>query len=171
MMLDLGLAVDLSVFKTDRTKSSSSLVYRMLTTTARPLASRLGDIYAKEDLRKKMEAYRRARSERERRELIDGVFVLRRKAGSQTEVYTTSLEDADTSDRSWSQQWPCHRSRKYSTEPDSEGWRTVIKHYHVRRHLTDEELEEKYAVLGDVPLSDEEEAHGELADGYRRAFY
>jgi hypothetical protein len=144
----------------------------MLTATARPLASRLGDIYVKDDLRKKMEAYRRAKSERERRELIDGVFVLRRKAGSHTDVYTTSLEDdAELADRSWSEQWPCHRSRKYSTEPDSEGWRTVIKHYHVRRQLTDAELEAKYAVLGDIPLSEEDEANGDLADGHRRSFY
>lgn len=144
----------------------------MLTATARPLASRLGDMYAKEDLRRKMEAYRRAKSERERRDLLDGVFVLRRKAGSQTEVYTTSLEDEDASDRSWSEQWPCHRSRKYSTEPDSEGWRTVIKHYHVRRQLTDAELEAKYAVLGDLPRSEEDlEANGELSEGYRRSYY
>ena len=144
----------------------------MLTATARPLASRLGEIHAREDLRRKMEAYRRAKSERERRDLLDGVFILRRKAGSQSEVYTTSLEDDhEATVREWSEQWPCHRSRKYSTEPDSEGWRTVIKHYRVRRHLTDEELEEKYAVLGDVPVSEEDEANGELAEGYRRSFY
>jgi hypothetical protein len=142
----------------------------MRTATARPLASRLGEIYTKEDLRNKMESYRRAKSERERRELIDGVFILRRKAGSQAEVYTTSLEDEESSDRAWSEQWPCHRSRKYSTEPDSEGWRTVIKHYHVRRHLTNAELEEKYAVLGDIPTSEDGEANGELSEGYRRSF-
>jgi hypothetical protein len=142
----------------------------MRTATARPLASRLGEIHAKEDLRRKMEAYRRAKNDRERRILLDGVFVLRRKVGSQTEVYTTSLED-ESSDRDWSEQWPCHRSRKYSTEPDSEGWRTVIKYHHVRRQLTDAELEEKYAVLGDIPLSEEDEANGDLSEGYRRSFY
>lgn len=139
--------------------------------TARPLASRLGEVHAREELRRKMEAYRRAKSERERRELLDGVFVLRRKAGSQTEVYTTSLEDT-ASECEWSEQWPRHRGYKYSTDPDSEGWRTVVKPYRVRRYLTDEELEEKYAVLGDLPASDEDlEGLGDGPDDGRRAFY
>lgn len=142
----------------------------MSTAVARPLASRLTEIYTRDDLHHKMEAYRRAKSDRERRELIDGVYILRRRAESSVPTIVDETIHSGPIDRS--EQWPCHQGRDYSTEPDSDGWRLVVKKLRVRRHLTDTELEAKYADAWKVGDVDEDELNDELVEGsYRRRFY
>jgi hypothetical protein len=72
-----------------------------------------------------------------------------------------------------SEMYPRHRGRHFSTEPDAEGWREVIRYTRKKRVLTDAELERKARaeILGEDSEEDED-LNGDLTDrNQRRDFY
>ena len=67
--------------------------------------------------------------------------------------------------------YPPHRGRRYCTEPDSEGWRRVIRYTRTKRELTNAELEHlaRTEILGQEEDAD---LNGDLNDrNQRREFY
>ena len=152
----------------------------------------------KDELRKQMEAYRRATSERERRNIVNGVVILRRPrrqnyAEDEYDESTSFVEEDDINE-----QFPPHGKRgRYSAvfsdpqfgeiaarqappNPDgsrptaeefTHGWREVTKRVRRKRVLTNAELER--AAAG--PAEDDSEdgdLNGDLTDrNQRRDFY
>jgi len=69
--------------------------------------------------------------------------------------------------------YPRHRGRHFSTEPDAEGWREVIRYHRKKRVLTNAELERKARaeILGE-DSEEEQDLNGDLTDrNQRRDFY
>lgn len=70
--------------------------------------------------------------------------------------------------------YPRHGGRRFSTDPDAEGWREVIRYHRKTRVLTDAELERKARaeILGEDSDENEEDLNGDLTDrNQRRSFY
>lgn len=130
-----------------------------------------------EELERQLEAYRKSNSDRERRAIIDTVYVLRRRhAGFQDEdddvstlTYETEPEEEDLNEK-----FPPHGKRGTYSEPDSEGWRLVLKRQRKeKRTLSEAELAKKYR---DTFFAEDEyesdDMNGDLTDrNQRRTFY
>ena len=70
--------------------------------------------------------------------------------------------------------YPRHGSRRFSTDPDAEGWREVIRYCRKKRVLTEAELERKARaeILGEESEEEDEDHNGDLTDrNQRREFY
>jgi hypothetical protein len=136
------------------------------------MAERILEAHIKEEVRKQMEAYRASMEARERRNMVNGVFLLptaKRAQEEEEEEYVPRLSVAEAR----SLQFPGHGKRGYCTEPDQEGWRLVTRRLRRKHELTDAEMERKWRadILNE---EDEEQAdyNGELTDaGQRRDFY
>lgn len=158
------------------------------------VARRIEEAHIKDELRKQMEAYRRATSERERRNIINGVVIVRRPRRHHYEEddVSTIVEDYDD------ERYPPHGKRgtygpvisdpqfgeiaaqHAPTNPDgtrptadefSEGWRLVTKRVRRKRVMTNAELE-RAAALSQDEDSEEGDHNGDLTErNQRRDFY
>lgn len=105
-----------------------------------------------DELEQKLEAYRKSKTEMERRALLGSIYVLRqRRMGDyeDDEVYEEArVLEAQTMQREeedLNEKFPPHGRRGTYSEPDSEGWRTVLKRVRKqKRTLTEAELAQKY---------------------------
>jgi hypothetical protein len=137
------------------------------------MAERILDAHIKEEVRKQIAAYRASMEARERRNVMDGVFLYRGGSGKyQEEEEEEELPQLSVAEMR-SLQFPGHGKRGYCTEPDMEGWRLVTRRLSRKRELTDAEMERKWRadILNE---EDEEQAdyNGELSEnGQRREFY
>lgn len=130
-----------------------------------------------EELERQLEAYRKSTSERERRAILDTVYVLRRRrAGFEDDVEddVSTVPEEDLED--FNEKFPPHGKRGTYTEPDEEGWRLVIKRQRKqKRTLTEAELAKKYReeFFGDREEGDsDDDMNGDLTDrNQRRQFY
>jgi hypothetical protein len=135
------------------------------------MSDRILEAHIQEEVRKQVEAYRSAMQARERRNLMNSVFLFNRSSGG----YQEEESDAGSYIIVEEEKWPGHGKRGTYTEPDEEGWRTVTKRLRRKRELTDAELERKWRA--DILNEEEEEQeqadyNGELLEnGQRRDFY
>lgn len=124
-----------------------------------------------EELEKKMEAYRKAKTARERREILATVKVFSRRSNVEEEDNEDELEEEPTT----TVDSPPHGKRGTYTEPDNEGWRLVIKRQRKqKRELTEAELAQKYRqeFFGENGDEDDVDLNGDLIDrNQRREFY
>lgn len=132
------------------------------------LATRILEAHIKEEVRKQMDAYRRSVSERERRDIVNGVYIVRRGRGTEdVEEYEEEEEEPLPID----EQFPAHGRRGYSSAPDHEGWRLVTKRVRRKHVMTNAELE-RAAGLDQDDDSAEGDHNGDLNErNQRRDFY
>jgi hypothetical protein len=100
-----------------------------------------------DELEQKLEAYRKSKTEMERRALLSSIYVLRnRRAGDDEEdLYEDEVETLPPQEEDLNEKFPPHGRRGTYTEPDEEGWRTVVRRVRKQKHtLTEAELAQKY---------------------------
>ena len=135
------------------------------------MAERILDAHIKEEVRKQMAAYRASMEARERRNVIDGVFLYRGGSGK----YEEEEEEEELPQPSVPEEkFPGHGKRGYCTEPDAEGWRLVTKRLRRKHELTDAEMERKWRadILNEEDEQEQADYNGELLEnGQRREFY
>lgn len=133
------------------------------------MAERILEAHIKEEVRKQMDAYRASMEARERRNMVNGVFLLPTSRRAQEEEEEEDLPKPVKP----TERFPGHGKRGYFTEPDQEGWRLVTRRLRRKRELTDAEMERKWRA--DILNEEDEEQgdyNGELTDaGQRRDFY
>lgn len=121
---------------------------------------------------RKVREYRQQKAYREAKE-NRGVFIYRRRPQYEAEEEDDLSTLPETLD-GLEEKFPPHRSRRYCTAPDSDGWRLVTKYLRTKRELTEAELEAKYraAILGEDDDSEEQDVNGDLTErNQRREFY
>jgi hypothetical protein len=147
--------------------TTMTAVARRIDTEEVDLATRVLEAHIKEEVRKQMDAYRRSVSERERRDIVNGVYIFRRGRGSEEEEY----EDEEEEKLPIDEQFPAHGRRGYSSAPDHEGWRVVTKRVRRKHVMTNAELE-RAAALDQDEDSAEGDHNGDLNErNQRRDFY
>lgn len=130
-----------------------------------------------EELERQLEAYRKSNSDRERRAILDTVYILRRRrAGFEDDVEDdVSTVPEESPEEDLAEKFPPHGKRGTYTEPDSEGWRIVLKRQRKqKRTLTEAELAKKYReeFFGDREDDSDDDMNGDLTDrNQRREFY
>lgn len=108
-----------------------------------------------DELEQKLEAYRKSKSEMERRALLGSIYVLRqRRMGNydedeEDEVYEEArileAQSMQQEKEDLNEKFPPHGKRGTYSEPDEEGWRTVLRRVRKqKRTLTEAELAQKY---------------------------
>jgi hypothetical protein len=137
------------------------------------MAERILQAHIQEEVRKQMQAYRASMEARERRNMVDGVFLFpTSRRGYEEEEDEEELPMLSVAEQR-SIQFPGHGKRGYCTEPDLEGWRLVTKRLRRKHELTDAEMERKWRA--DILNEEEEEEgdhNGDLSEaGQRREFY
>lgn len=145
-------------------------------------AKHANDWREQKELAKQMEAYRKARTARDRREILNTVFILRRRLADDDYV----VEDDDdvativTDEAALNEAFPPHGRRGtysevFSDPVDGEGWRLVMKRQRKpKRELTEAELAQKYREEFFERNEDgyEDDVNGDLMDrNQRREFY
>ncbi len=152
-----------------------------LVATARRLADGPTDFSGKvakmrerEELEKQMEAYRKAKTARERREILASVYVVRRAPAASEEDYEE--DDVATLPAPVDDDlYPPHGKRGRYGPADEDGWRLVTrKQRKQKRELTEAELAQKYReeFFGENGEEDEDDVNGDLTDrNQRRQFY
>ena len=132
------------------------------------LAERILEAHIKEEVRKRMTAYHTAASERERRNIVNGVYIFRRGRATEDEEYEDEYVEKPMT---MSQQFPPHGKRGYYGPPDGEGWRLATKRCRRKHVMTNAELE-RAAALDDEDNSEEGDHNGDLSErNQRRDFY
>jgi hypothetical protein len=126
------------------------------------LAARILEAHIQEEVRKQVAQHYAAVQERERQAILHGVYLdpSRRSRKRRFEEDDESVAPRPLSLR---EQFPSHGRRGYSTDPDSEGWREVIKRVRRIRVLTNAELER----LASLSNEDEEEVEERNAEWSR----
>lgn len=130
-----------------------------------------------EELERQLEAYRKSNSDRERRAILDTVYILRRRrAGFEDDVDDdVSTVPDESPEEDLAEKFPPHGKRGTYTEPDEEGWRLVIKRQRKqKRTLTEAELAKKYReeFFERDDGDSEDDMNGDLTDrNQRREFY
>lgn len=159
-----------------------------LVSTARPVthvfkldgfAGRAAEAERKEQTERTLKAYQKQRSQHmaiSDRMLASGIVgIHRNRRGATYEDEEEEMNEQPPSQDTLNELYPRHRGRHYSTEPDAEGWREVIRYYRKKRVLTNAELERKARaeILGENDDSSEDvDMNGDLADrDQRREFY
>lgn len=129
-----------------------------------------------QELKAQLDAYRKAKTARERRAILNTVFVFQR--GRRTESYDEDDYEDDYEDEeelTLDEQFPPHGRRGTYTEPDAEGWRTVTRlpFRPPRGELTEEQLHQLYVSRGnDAEDAEDADLNGDLTDrNQRREFY
>ena len=139
-------------------------------------ANRAAEAERKDQQERTIQAYRQQRSQytaMSDRMLASGIVGIHRKRAS----YTDEEEDEEELPQSLdtlNELYPRHRGRHYSTDPDAEGWREVLRYHRKKRVLTNAELERKARaeILGEDDDEDDEDMNGDLTDrNQRREFY
>jgi hypothetical protein len=144
--------------------------HRMVVNDGPDLASRLLEAHIKEEVRKQVAAYHKAENDRERRNIVNGLYIFRR--GRATEDEEEDEDEEEAPPVSLSEQFPAHGRRGFSTEPDSEGWRLVTKRWRHKKTLTNAQLERLAALPGEDEWDEENDHNGDLTDrNQRRDFY
>jgi hypothetical protein len=161
------------------------------------MARRIEESHIKDQVRKQMEAYRQATSDRERRNIINGVVIIPR-SDVRFGRYEEDTYYEEPIVQSLDEQYPPHGKRgTYSAvysdpqfgeiaasqaplNPDgtrpkaaefSEGWREVMKRVRRKHIMTNAELE-RAAAMSHENDSDEGDHNGDLTDrNQRRNFY
>lgn len=136
--------------------------------------STLANKWREEDeLEKKLEAYKKARSEKERREIVDSIYVFRQQTKRSSPVYEDEQPLPVVPKSPMTEKYLGHGKRGTYTLPDSDGWRIVQKKRRKeKRELTEAELYQKYINT----RTDEDEEHGDMNEdltekNQRREFY
>lgn len=137
-------------------------------------ASRAAEAEHKERQNILVQQYQRQRAAmdaRSNRIMSSGVVSLRRsrKVRDVEEDYD---DEPQVQAPGLSELYPAHGPRRYSTPPDSDGWREVTRYYRRQRVMTNAELERKARaeILGED--DEEEDVNGDLGDrNQRREFY
>ena len=132
-----------------------------------------------EELERQLEAYRKSNSDRERRAILDTVYILRRRrAGYEEDVEDFDDEEEplpDDEEEDLNEKFPPHGRRGTYTEPDEEGWRIVLKRQRKqKRTLTEAELAQKYrdTFFNHEDGDSDDDLNGDLTDrNQRREFY
>lgn len=126
-----------------------------------------------EELQNQLEAYRKAKTARERRMIMNTVFVFQRRntdsADDEDEDYEEEWEDVEVADL-----YPPHGRRGTYTAADEEGWRLVTRLPFRPPHgeMTEEQLHQMYLDRGNQNDEDEHDVNGDLTDrNQRREFY
>lgn len=150
-----------------------------MTTTARPrsFASRAFEAEQRDLHERAVNEYRQRRNEHERRmDDIAAAGVFPQFRASRT-TETEYIEEEETAPLPPSEQFPRHGKRRYSTEPDAEGWRIVTRYLRKKPKMSKAERDRKARaeILGEdneTASDDDIEMHGDLADrSQRRDFY
>ena len=163
--------------QTEKTESN----FPTLVTTARRIRSSAPQGFAEkadkwrvqEELQHQLEAYRKAKTARERRMIMNTVFVFQRR----------NTESADDEDEDYEEEWedveigelyPPHGRRGTYTAPDEEGWRLVTRLPFRPPHgeMTEAQLHQMYLDRGNQNDEDEQDVNGDLTErNQRRDFY
>lgn len=135
------------------------------------MAERVLEAHIQEEVQRRVEAYRASMEARERRNMVNSTYFFRRNRNRHQE----DEEEEGTQVSTVNDTWPGHGKRGTFTEPDEEGWRTVVKRIRRKRELTDEELERKWRadILHEEGGEEEQgDYNGELSEAdQRREFY
>ncbi len=150
--------------------------HRISTNAPQGFAQKADEWRIERELKTQLDAYRKAKTARERRAILNTVFIFQR--GRRTESYDEDDYEDDYEDEeelTLEEQFPPHGRRGTYTEPDAEGWRTVTRlpFRPPRGELTEEQLHQLYVSRGNQ-ADDEDEAdlNGDLTDrNQRREFY
>lgn len=135
------------------------------------MAERVLEAHIQEEVRRRVESYRASMEARERRNMVNGVFLFRRSRGGYQEEDAEEEESYTVVEE---EKWPGHGKRGTYTEADEDGWRTVTRRLRRKRELTDEEMERKWRaeILNEEDGEEEQDYNGELSEaGQRRDFY
>ena len=146
-----------------------------MTTTYSNLANKWRE---EDDLAKQLEAYRKARTSRERREIlamVASVVSIRHKTMNRDGDHYEDDDDISEASPSLDDLYPAHGKRGTYGPPDSDGWRLVTrKSRKQKRELTEAELAQKYRDVfeNSDDGSAEGDVNGDLTDrNQRRDFY
>lgn len=162
------------------------------------VARRIEEAHLKDEVRKQLEAYRNAKSARERRNIVNGIYIFRQGrnlADVEEDYEEESVDEANPLD----EQFPPHGKRgtyspvysdpefgKLAAEhappnPDgtprtaeefTHGWRDVTKRVRRKRVMTNAELERAAALSQDEYNSEDGDHNGDLTErNQRREFY
>lgn len=131
------------------------------------------------EIDRKMEEYRKAKSERERTTILNTVVYLSKRREYVDEEdddysYEEEVAPPTTPKENLAEKYPPHGKRGTCSAPDYEGWRTVLKKRRKqKRELTEAELVKKYREeFFNEETEEDKELNGQLADAsQRRDFY
>jgi hypothetical protein len=135
------------------------------------MAERILEAHIQEEVRRRMDQYRASTEARERRDMVNGVFLFRKSRGGyqDDEVSEEGSYIIEEEER-----YPGHGKRGTYTDADNDGWRIVTKRLSRKRELTDAEMERKWRsnILNEEEEQEQADYNGELSEnGQRREFY
>lgn len=157
------------------TKSTTNLV--STAHSIRPSFSKMANNWREEEeVKKQVEAYRKAKSARERREILHEVMKFRRHHASHDDDYRDEdVHDELDEGAELNEKFPPHGRRGRYSPPDSEGWRLVTRYTHKqKRELTEAELAQKYreTFFENSDDGNDGDMNGDLTEkNQRREFY
>lgn len=160
------------------TEENFPTTMRARNTSTRNAGSKFAELANKwqveEEIERQLENYRRANSERERDLIRDTVVFLRSRRTVEDDDELSTIPDEEV-EEDVSEKYPTHGKRGTNTEPDSEGWRTIVKRTRKqKRTLTEAELAQKYRdeFFGHGEDGEDADVNGDLTDrNQRRQFY
>lgn len=142
-----------------------------------------------QELKSQMDAYRKAKTARERRTILNTVYIFQQRGNADGGPecrncggphWTLTCEDqadeeefVEQEEDPMSVQFPPHGRRGTYTAPDSEGWRFVIRRLRVvKQEKTEDELHQMYVARGNDANESEADVNADLTDrNQRRQFY
>lgn len=156
-----------------------------LVATARPVppglegfAARAFEAEQREAQERAAQEYRNRRSEHERmRDELTAAGVFPQFRPLSRDARDAVVELDEDQHLSLAEEFPRHGRRRYSSEPDNEGWRTVIRYLRKKRKMTAAERDRKVRaeILGDHSEDasiEDADMNGDLTDrSQRRNFY
>ena len=175
--------------------TSTSNKQNLVTTAHRipqGFAQKADEWRAERELKAQLDAYRKAKTARERRAILNTVYIFQQRGNESAGPtcrrcggphWTLTCEEADNDTEIYEdeeeltleEQFPPHGRRGTYTAPDAEGWRTVTRlaFRPPRGELTEEQLHQLYVSRGNDANDDEDaDLNGDLTDrNQRREFY
>jgi hypothetical protein len=148
-----------------------------VTSQMQGFATRAAEAERKDQIEQTVREYRhqRAKFEAETNNRIASGVVTFRELGFRQPKFVDEedfYEDEKVEAPNLDELYPPHRSTRYCTPPDSEGWRRVVRYTRKKRELTNAELERmaRAEILGED--ADDNDVNADLTDrNQRRQFY
>lgn len=137
-------------------------------------AAMANDWREQQELSKQLEAYRTAKTARERRAILSSVYIFRKRGALAEDGEDEFDDEVAPVEQGLNEQFPPHGARGTYSEVYGDGWRLVIRRQRKqKRELTESELAQKYR---DEFFDEADEFHddvnGDLTDrNQRREFY
>lgn len=147
--------------------------HRINAETPQGYASMANDWREQQELAKQLEAYRTAKTARERRTILNSVYIFRKRGALAEDDDEEDFEEVDTTNLV-GEEFPPHGPRGTYSEVYGDGWRLVVRRQRKqKRELTNAELAQKYRdEFFETAEDGDDDVNGDLTDrNQRREFY